>query len=142
MRKPPTTTVIRFLLNFSLLISGTKLVLKTSFSTMAKPTFSAFKTVNGFKFSISYQFRLISPYNNKNSNTEDVQYLSCITGRNLIHLLATNSKIQSPALKFWSVSSFHLRLVLGLTVFFSVITVFGFRKFKDFSGLIEAQNIY
>ena len=38
---------------FSLLISGTKLVPKMSNSNLAKPTFLAFKTVDGFKFSIS-----------------------------------------------------------------------------------------
>ena len=38
---------------FSLAISGTKLVPKTSFSNLAKPTFSAFKTVDGFKLQIN-----------------------------------------------------------------------------------------
>ena len=38
---------------FSLSISGTKLVPETSFGNLAKPTFSAFKTVDGFKFPIN-----------------------------------------------------------------------------------------
>ena len=51
---------------FSLSIFGTKLVPETSFGNLAKPTFSAFKTVDGFKFPINqlqFQFQLISSYN-------------------------------------------------------------------------------
>ena len=92
-RNPPNTTVMQCPLSFSLSISGTKLFPKTPTAVWLNQRFGHSKLSMVLNFHLtSYYFRVISFYNNKNSNTKVDHQLTCVIGRNLIRLLATSSE--------------------------------------------------